>query len=70
VQGCIAINSEGSTSLIPKHSLFAILSHFHPGPYYHLGTIGPVPRAYDIFRPTKELKEEKIKTKKKEKKEN
>jgi hypothetical protein len=29
-----------------------------PGPYYPQGTIGTVPRAYDIFRPTKEWKGE------------
>jgi hypothetical protein len=34
------------------------------GPYYPLGTIGTVPRAYGILRPTKEKKGEKIKIKK------
>jgi hypothetical protein len=31
------------------------------GPYYPLGTIGTVPKAYDILEPTKEWKGEKIK---------
>jgi hypothetical protein len=34
------------------------------GPYYPLGTIDTVPRAYDILGPTKEWKREKIKIKK------
>jgi hypothetical protein len=41
-----------------------ILNALISGPYYPLRTIGTVPRAYDIFRPKKEWKGEKIKLKK------
>jgi hypothetical protein len=34
------------------------------GPYYPSGTIGTVPRAYDIFRAYEEMGGEKIKIKK------
>jgi hypothetical protein len=35
-----------------------------PGPYYALGTIGTVPRAYDIFRAYEGMEEETITIKK------
>jgi hypothetical protein len=45
------------------HYFTHIIIPLSPGPYYPLGTIDTIPRAYDILGPTKKWKGEQIKIK-------
>jgi hypothetical protein len=38
------------TGKVSEPLVFGIIMYVLAGPYYPLGTIGTVPRAYDIFR--------------------